>query len=592
MRRALILGIFLGGMFVAGRGSARGDSLAVEFPKSPRFPVFSHGEDVSMLFSASREEFAREGSIAWSVTDYRGATIRHGKITLPAGEGSSQIPLTLKRLPSGYLEVRATVAGSGETLPARGSRRAGIATFGVLPELAALPLEHPDQSHFGIQGTNFIESGIFLQGNPYHPLYQTLGAHWVNAGRNWADAEPDHAGQYVAASASGKSSEADYIPREFLAPLNCVANLPWWSLEVPEGAALDRKDSSLRLSYPPADPSLYANYLRALAVNLEKQRAASYPALRENYYQIGWEPDWHWKGSDEDFVAMYQGVYRALHEGDPQAIVLGPGYGVTATGVKLLERLLPQGLAGALDGIAIHGYYIPFGNPKATSVEGKYVSPEEGGTIQSIRSVRELMARYLKPGAKLFQTEWGLDYRGRYSETPPEVLLRQAAYVVRGHIIFLGEGCDVTYFFYTADYGDLKKPGEDGYGLCFNLSMPKPSFGATRVSPKPVFMGACTLTRVLERAKSLGPVDLGPGLCAYAFDRDGETVAAVWSSDDAPHTVRIPVIKGSFVLDFMGNRLGLAADGRVAAVKCSMYPTYVFGFDFSQANLSQKPTHD
>ncbi len=80
------------------------------------------------------------------------------------------------------------------------------------------------------------------------------------------------------------------------------------------------------------------------------------------------------------------------------------------------------------------------------------------------------MDKYLKPGAKLFQTEWGLDYRGRYSDLKSDLLKVQAAYVTRGHIIFLGEGCDVTYFFYTADYGSLDTPGEDGYGLCFNLN--------------------------------------------------------------------------------------------------------------------------
>ncbi len=151
-----------------------------------------------------------------------------------------------------------------------------------------------------------------------------------------------------------------------------------------------------------------------------------------------------------------------------------------------------MGLGSSLDGIAIHGYYLPFGNPLAKSSEGKYVSPEEGGVAESIRHLRTLMDKYLKPGAKLFQTEWGLDYRGRYSDLKTDLLKVQAAYVTRGHIIFLGEGCDVTYFFYTADYGNLDTPGEDGYGLCFNLTMPEPSFGATKVSPKPVFMSACT----------------------------------------------------------------------------------------------------
>jgi hypothetical protein len=566
------------------------DSLQVDFPKSPRFPVFEFGEKVEMSITAQRDNPAAEEDIAWSVSDYLGRTVKEGTIRLNAGEADREEKVILENLPAGYMEVRAQM-GSTE-LPARGSRPAGMATFGVTNPLEALELAHPDESRFGIQGTNFLQTGIFLQGNPYNPLYTTLGVRWVNVSRNWADAEPDRPGQYLESLKNKKPSEADYIPQEKLAPLTCVAYLPWWALKGPEGVKINQKDSHVRHSYPPTDESQYAAYLRALAGQLSRERVESYPALRAVYYQVGWEPDWHWKGTDEEFVSLYRTAYAAIKAGDPNAVVLGPGYGVTATGVKLLERLLPMGLDEALDGIAIHGYYVPFGNPKATSVEGKYVSPEEGKMVETLRELKGLMAKYFKPGAKLFQTEWGLDYRGRYKDLDPALLRRQAAYVIRGHILFLGEGCDITYFFYTADYGNLDKQGEDGYGLCFNLTMPKPSFGATRVSPKPVFMGGCTLTRVLEGTKTLGPVALGEGMSAYAFDRAGQHVLAFWSGDNADRTVQVPVFEGATGLDIMGNPLPLEIRDGVATVKSSMFPAYILGVNSDQLSKPTNTSHE
>jgi len=562
----------------------RADELTVDFPASPRFPVFASGDPVGMTFRVRREDASKRGKVLWEVVDHLGETVRKGEDEVAAGETMQEISVFLKDLPAGYFALHAQLAAPGNgfgekasrvELPRRGSRPPGMASFGVLSELKALPLASATDSRFGVQGTNFIQSGIFKQGNPYDPLYMALGARWVNVGRSWAEAEPEHSGQFAVSLQNRKPAEADYIPAGNLAPLYCVFNLPWWAIDFPADFKVDRKDGALRQAFPPHDPSQYADYLETMAKDIAVSRGIP---RQKRVYQVGWEPDWHWKGSDEQFVAMYRAAYRGIHRGDPDALVLGPGYGVTEKGAELLERLLPKGLAGALDGIAIHGYYVPFGNPKEVSVGGRYVSPEEGNAAGSIRKVRALMDRYLAPGAKLFQTEWGLDYRGRYRDVTPELLRRQAAYIIRGHLIFLGEGCDVTYFFYTADYGDLEKRGEDGYGLCFNLTMPKPSFGATHVSPKPVFMAASTLTRVLEGTATRGPVDLGEGLCGYLFHRDGEEVLAFWSRDNVSRRVKIPVGEGRMRrVDFMGNLFEVSGAEGSVEVMASEYPNYLIG---------------
>ena len=74
------------------------------------------------------------------------------------------------------------------------------------------------------------------------------------------------------------------------------------------------------------------------------RRKTLFPNMSQNYYQISWEADWHWKGSDEDFIKMYQVAYEAVHENDPDGLLLGPNYGVLKTGNRLLRRLFPKGL--------------------------------------------------------------------------------------------------------------------------------------------------------------------------------------------------------------------------------------------------------
>lgn len=564
------------------------DQLSVTFPDSPRFPVFASGERVDLVFEGNREVANVAGELRWSIRDYLGNEVNSGEIVLSKGERKFRRQVTLRQLPAGYFELRANISGSEAELPRRGSRPAGIATFGVLPKLKALKLAHPDESRFGIQGTNFIKSGVFLQGNPFDPMYQALGVRWVNALRDWATAEPERPGQFAASLPNPGPMEHDFIPEEGLAALNCVAYLPLWALKTPGGMKIDQSDQKRQQAFPPKDLPQYAKYLTTLADYIKKEQVTFQPEMRANYYQMGWEPDWHWKGTDKDFVEMYQVAYEAIKKSDPDAVVLGPGYGVLKVGIEHLERLLPMGLDKALDGIAIHGYYLPFGDPTAETIEGRLINPSEGGTIKNIRKLRKLMAKYFPPEAKLFQTEWGLDYRAGYSEMDLAILPLQAAYVIRGHILFLGEHCDLTFLFYTADYGEWDKPFEDGYGLCFNLMMPQPSYGALDVSPKPVFMGASAMTRVLEGTTTIGPLKLeNPAIRAYAFDRAGQTVVAYWSLDDKPHPLNLPVEKGQSAkqVDFVGVAKDIKASSGQATVSANMFPHYLMGVDRVQLNL-------
>jgi hypothetical protein len=561
------------------------DELTVNFDSNSRFPVFEAGHNVEVGFLLKRDDASKPDRILCEAVDYLGKSVCNSALQVPKGETKFYKVVPLKNLPAGYFEIHAKLESSGLELPRQGSMPPGIASFGIVSSLKALTPAQPDQARFGIQGTNFIKSGVFMQGDSYAPLYQTLGIRWVNMGRDWKDSEPDHAGEFLdtlkknAETAAKNPASPNYMADNQLVPLVHMAGLPWWAIDFPADVEVDKTHFQLAMGYPPKDYQQYTDYLAELSKDYSATRKQKFPDLKSGYYQVGWEPDWHWKGTDEQFVKLYAAAYKGLHAGDPEAVVLGPGYGVMGTGVKLLERLLPLGLAQNLDGLAIHGYYLPFGNPNAAEANGKLISPEAGGAIENMRKLRGLMAQYFKPNARLIQTEWGLPYETQYIKLTPELLRLQASYVIRGQLIFLGEGCDMTYFFYTADYGRLDKGGEDGYGLCFNLTMPNPSYGATNVAPKPVFMAACTLTRVLEGTKTIGAVNTGDAsVCAYLFRRNQENVLAIWTREGAPKKVKVALAgKKATSIDFMGNLKSLKKKSGVLEASVSEYPIYILG---------------
>jgi hypothetical protein len=548
---------------VAGADGAA--TLSAEFTARERYAVYPPGEAVRLhLKVAGHRE--RADTLTWTVCNFDGRDVEQGTLPVPAGDEPWEGEVQPRDHGPGYFEVHARLDGCGATLPRTGSRPAGFVSYGVLPSIEAIPLACRDDSRFGVQGTNFIDTGEFMKGDPYAPLYRILGVRWVNCPRKWFELEPERPGQYVPRLRPQDYTTPCWESANSLALLTCTEGLPTWAIDWPPGTAPNGPVTSpLCQAYPPKDFRQYADFMAKIGAEQAAMRAAQFPGLQHGHYQVHWEPDWHWKGTDEAFVKMYASAYEGLHRGDPQAVVMGPGYGVLATGVDKLEKLLPMGLGKYLDGIATHAYYIG-------GAKGAMQSPEDGNMVQSLRRLRRLMRTYMRPDARLFQTEWGVDYTGiSYADLTPEILRRQAALVVRGHLICLGEGADVSFLFYTADYA-----GEDGFGLCFNLTMPDPSFGATHVSPKPVFMAAATMTRLLEGAKTIGPLDLGAGVNAYAFRRADRRLAAIWTADGRTRRVKLPIAgRSATVIDIMGAKTQMLTPAGVLSLDVDGNPHYV-----------------
>ncbi len=537
-------------------------SLQAGFANKARWAIFDPGEPIALRVRVSGWRKS-EDTLLWELRDHEGSVCGSGEVKVAAGSAPWEAELPVRAPAAGYFEVHLKLAKAEITLPRAGSRPEGFVSFGVLPAIARLPLKWNDDSRFGAQGTNFLETGKFMEGNPYRPLYPALGAVWVYDGYRMGEREKEGPGTFKPRTdPEFWRNKVDYWAETGLSPLIDLHGLPDWLLARPEGVKR-RYDNPTNAgqTYAPNDWQAFENYVRDVALEQAARRKALLPKQKNNYYQIHWEPDWHWKGTDEEFIRMYEVAHRAIRSADPDGLLVGPNYGVLDRGNDHLRRLFEKGLGRYLDGIATHTYYIPFGLPEPRGLPGQ------------VRDLVAMTRKYLPSGAKILNTEWGTDYHGRSLFQDRSVLRGEWREFLRGHLIALGEGIDCTWYFYTAD------TGISGGGLMYNLTAPNPVFGAIWVSPKPVAMAAAAATRLLDGTRSLGPLPfLGENVMAYLFDRSGERVIALWSADNQRRKLRIPAGVGEVrVYDGMGNVRTIAAENGFATVTIDDVPSYIAG---------------
>jgi hypothetical protein len=570
----------------AANGAA--DPIDADTPGSDGTRMFAAGHPFRIALTTRA---AQPDRLAWQVLDNWNVVRASGQF--PVAAGAQTVTLDCTSLRAGYFAIKATLAGAGGQLPARGTRPMGIATFGVLPDVSPIlppvSFARADLHRFGGQGTTFIAPGEHCcDGDGYRPLYPDLGLAWVNDNRNWYVEEPKGPGTF----APGHDTLVSYFRPGDLMRLILVDGIPGWAS--PTGADTH--------SYAPVSLAAYRDYLSRVGADSAQIRATYFPRQSRNYYQVTWEPDYGgglpWKDTDANFVAMYRAAYEGLHSTDPNAVVMGIANASVQSSVEWLERLAPLGIAQYLDGITIHGYY-DVGCTPAHPPERLADDSDPARAAQalpaSMRTLRGLMAKYLKPGARLLATETGISYDNGTAYGPnyptQNVLYAQGAVVARTHLILLGEGADVTYMFYAADIPESLP----GFGVFFDLADPQGAPGASRISPKPAAMELAAMTRIIDGTNTLGRVDdLPAGVYAYAFQRlnGGKIVTALWTHDNAHWSasagfsptygvryrlrVDAPGTAGTVsVLDAMGNASTLPySDGQVA-LTLTETPLYV-----------------
>ena len=543
-----------------------------------RYGIFDNGESVEIELTVDGDR-PESDHILWHVKDYLGNTIDSGICEVPQGTEAFRATVLPQTSEGGYYEFHARLERVNVTLPRRGTRPPGMLTYGVLPELSALELESPEHSRFGIQGTTFCQSGVHMSGDSYNPLYRCYGVKWryISPRLQWLEPGPDKPYVPKLSAQELNSSGANHHEAENrLALIWDIHSVPAWLMDAPYPYADPAKanPTSECQKFRPRDYGKYGELVRRVAQEMNARRQHRLSYMKRNYYQIHWEPDWHWLGSDEDFIKMYETAHTAIHAADPHAVLTGPNYGVISKGNELLRRLFTKGLGKHLDGITTHAY------------STRPVSPEAAGLVEEMEDLVKMTRQYLPSGAPIYQTEWGLNWGSDFTRTavPRQALIREMAWTLRAHTIILGEGATSTWFFYASDHS------KKGAGLAFNLDYPSLVHGPVNISPKPVAMATAHLTRLLEGTTNLGRMDyLGDYVLGYAFLRNDETVAAIWSKDETDHAVVLHTSAPRVnVIDCMGTVTVRDTNAGVIELTAGAIPQYVVGMS---RTVLPDPTH-
>ena len=562
----------------AGSGSA---TISADTPSTDGTRIFAAGSTFQLAFTTN---VPNADTLKWAVTDTLGRVAASGSTAVPSG--SKTITFNCTSTLAGYFAATGTLAQNGGQLPQAGTRPVGIASFGVLPNLAgvvpAVTYAHQEQHRFGMQGAN--DNG---------PLLAALGISSTIDDRQLSTMEPNGPNTF---NPSANSLDPFYTSGKVMRLIR-LDGIPAWA----SGTGAFQDDTSV-----PTNLSYYQSYMSRVGTESNAIRAAYFPTQLANYYQVTWEPNQFWTDTDANFIALYQSVYQGLHSTDPNAVVMGPADAFPSLTTTRLKRLAPLGFGQYIDAVATHGYY-DAGTSPSHPPERYDADPStaEGSLRGQMRDLRAEMAADYRPGMKLFSTEAGISYDLGTSYGPnyptANVLYAQAAVAARMHIITLGEGADQTYVFYGADY-----PGEVGYGTFFDLNDAQGAFGATNISPKPVAMAISAMTHTLDGTHTLGPVNGTPtGIYAYAFQQvgNGAVITALWthnnsvwdasvgfsSSYSVPYslTVDAPGTSGTVkVIDKMGNASSANYSNGTLTLNLTESPVYVVSNNASVAKAN------
>ncbi len=543
--------------------------------------TYTFGSTFTITFAAAA---TNADTLAWQIADYTGSAIASGSSNVP--KGSSTVSLSCSSTLAGFFAVSAKLQNAGSTLPETGSRPAGIATFGVLPNIADLvpaPSALLDRHRIGLSGSNYVEAGVCCNGTGLQPVNENLGSTWVLDQRSQAITEPNGAGQYNPATYPMDPS----FKEGTLDRMVTMNGLPEWASTAPSANAFG--------TYPPKSFSAFQSYSALLGQESVRIHSAYIPNQQKNYYQVTWEPDpgpaTQWMGTDAQFVSLYQAAWNGVHSTDPNAAVMGPTTMSLTACAAWLSRLAPLGYSKYLDAVSCHGYY--------TTSASSSKPPEPANLMGQVQSLRKTMTSLLPSGTKLFVTETGISYPAgtQYSATYPttDVLMQQAEAVVRTHLILLGEGVDTTFLFYSADFSSNVNVG---FGMYFNLDMATADFGSPDISPKPAAMAVAAATRLVDGSRSLGALsNLPTGGYGYSFllSDGAHAVTALWAhngSFDAslPYQFQLDASGTSgtvTVVDSMGNPSTVQYQNGMLQVTLSEMPIYVISANVSalQAQL-------
>lgn len=244
--------------------------------------------------------------------------------------------------------------------------------------------------------------------------------------------------------------------------------------------------------------------LQSLMAAYVRQQGEQFPP----YFEVYNEPEWHWKGSNEELVKFLATIADGVKEARPDVKVLGPGF--SSIRIKDPARLdlttaNKLGLLDHLDGIVVHAY-----------VDG---SAPEGEFVQRVIDLQQFLKEIGRPDFPIHLTEFGwTSHAGTWQKPVDE--LTQARYATRSLTLLAALGIEnATYF--CLQFKAAPNPGERGFSLVRDDSTPKPAFAAYS-----------NVARWLAGVQGLGTwLHLTPTTHLILFEKkDGSSVAVAWDT--------------------------------------------------------------
>ncbi len=444
-----------------------------------------------------------------------------------------------------YLLLLTIIASLSPTLQGAGARDQGErATTLYLPLISSgpyhfyLPLvgrKFPWVSPFGIESTEGAISSTRVRAQA-----QALGTNWLRLnGVSWRGVQPDEGGAYNWRALATFERDLLAAAEMGMTPVVVVDDNPRWSTiaETSCGALRAERFGD------------FARFMQALV-----QRYGG-PPYNVHHWELGNEPDvdprlvpqdavWGcWGDIDDPFYGgehygeMLKVVTPAIREADPAARVLIGGlllntYETTDPSQghpeRFLEGILRVGAAPYFDILPYHGHASYYGVPLDYSGPSSGLwQPYGGPALGKPAFLRELMARYgVSKPLSYNEASLGCVEVYAFCQPPGEGFYQaQADHLVRLMVRSASAGVE-NVIWYT-----LNSSGWRSSGL----------LDASQ-APRPVFIALSTL---LDRSRNadLPPPSVGyaPGVEGYRFARGDAVVDVLWSPEDAPVIVSLPL---------------------------------------------------
>ncbi|MEW6355554.1 MAG: hypothetical protein AB1696_04450 [Planctomycetota bacterium] len=216
-----------------------------------------------------------------------------------------------------------------------------------------------------------------------------------------------------------------------------------------------------------------------------------------------------WMGPMETVVKLHEVTYQSIKKAQPDAVVLGPCPYTFKW--DFIENFLKLGGGKWIDQVVIHAYDS---------------APPDANFAANFRRLRELLGRFGLGDRDIYITEMG------YS-TPAVTERQQAQYLVRAYVYALSERVRVFIWHMLWDWSGVRDPEN-------HISDPGYAIQRFDKSPRPAYVAYATMTRLLECAKYVGPVDgLGETQRGFVFAKRGKQVHVLWETGDKSTTLTL-----------------------------------------------------